>query len=54
MEQLDRILRGPPIKIIVTSGHRQVDPGDMPDESRFFGMPYHVDAVVSAMRGMIA
>lgn len=44
----------PPIKIIVTSGHRRVSLDDIPAESRFFGKPYRADAVASAMREMMA
>ena len=32
--------RWPPIKIIVTSGHRVVDIADLPDGSVFFSKPY--------------
>lgn len=43
----------PPIKIIVTSGHRKVETDDIPAKSRFFGKPYRADAVALAMREMI-
>lgn len=46
--------RWPPIKIIVTSGHRKVGMDDIPADSRFFGKPYRADAVASAMREMLA
>jgi CheY-like chemotaxis protein len=32
--------RWPPVKIIVTSGHRMVDSADLPAGSRFFSKPY--------------
>lgn len=44
----------PPIKIIVTSGHRNVSMDDIPAKSRFFGKPYQAKAVASAMREMVA
>ena len=46
--------RWPPIKIIVTSGHRNVELQDIPAESRFFGKPYQSQAVVTAMFEMLA
>jgi two-component system, response regulator PdtaR len=45
--------RWPPIKIIVTSGHRKVAMKDLPDDSLFFAKPYQGSAVASAMRGML-
>jgi DNA-binding NtrC family response regulator len=45
--------RWPPIKIIVTSGHRTVATAELPDASRFFTKPYAGDAVASAMREMV-
>lgn len=45
--------RWPPIKIIVTSGHRKVVLADIPTESRFFGKPYRAEAVAEAMREML-
>lgn len=46
--------RWPPVKIIVTSGHKKVGLSDMPQDSRFFGKPYSVTAVADAMRDMVA
>lgn len=46
--------RWPPIKIIVTSGHRRVGESDMPDHSRFFSKPYQAEAIAAAAREMIA
>jgi CheY-like chemotaxis protein len=45
--------RWPPIKIIVTSGHRMVSMADLPDECRFFYKPYRAEAVASAVREMV-
>lgn len=45
--------RWPPVKIIVTSGHRKVAMAELPDDSRFFAKPYVGNAVASAMREMV-
>ena len=45
--------RWPPIKIIVTSGHREVSMRDLPADGRFFGKPYHADMVAAAMKEMV-
>lgn len=45
--------RWPPIKIIVTSGQREVDVGDMPKGCRFFRKPYAPEAISHAMRLMV-
>ena len=46
--------RWPPIKIVVTSGHRQVDVQDLPVEAQFFSKPYNPDTIVSAFRDMMS
>ena len=46
--------RWPPIKIIVTSGHRKVAISDLPAGSRFIDKPYRGEAVASAMLEMLA
>ena len=46
--------RWPPIKIIVTSGHRNISLDDLPSNSLFFEKPYSGKAVASAMREMLA
>lgn len=46
--------RWPPIKIIVTSGHRKVTLDDIPGESRFFSKPHRPEEVAQAMREMVA
>lgn len=46
--------RWPPIKIIVTSGHRTVQLADIPLDSRFFGKPYRASAIADAAREMLA
>jgi CheY-like chemotaxis protein len=46
--------RWPPIKIIVTSGHRKVAISDLPAGSRFIDKPYRGEAVASAVLEMMA
>ena len=45
--------RWPPVKIIVTSGHRRVSIDDLPDDSRFMPKPYTGREVATAMREII-
>ena len=42
--------RWPPIKIVVTSGHRKVNVDDLPVEAQFFAKPYSFDKLVTALR----
>ncbi len=44
--------RWPPIKIIVTSGHRRIDVDALPVEARFMAKPYDLDAVILSIREM--
>ena len=46
--------RWPPVKIIVTSGHRIIEVTDLPDGSVFFSKPYRHDAVMTSVRKMLA
>ncbi|WEK06800.1 MAG: hypothetical protein P0Y65_13665 [Candidatus Devosia phytovorans] len=46
--------RWPPIKIIVTSGHRKVHLSDIPAESRFFSKPYRAADIAAAAREMMS
>jgi DNA-binding NtrC family response regulator len=46
--------RWPPIKIVVVSGHMQVDQNDMPADSRFFGKPFQADKMIAELRAMIS
>ena len=46
--------RWPPIRIIVTSGHRKVELGDLPKESRFLDKPYAADEVASVVREIVS
>jgi hypothetical protein len=45
--------RWPPIKIIVTSGHRKVQLADIPQKSRFLGKPYAARDIASAAVEML-
>lgn len=46
--------RWPPVKIVVTSGHRIVEITDLPDGSVFFSKPYHHGNVVSSFRELLS
>ncbi len=45
--------RWPPIRIVVTSGHRKIDAGALPPEALFFSKPYSKNDVASMMRTMV-
>jgi len=45
--------RWPPIKIVVVSGHVQLDESDLPTNSRFFGKPFEVQKMIAELRGLI-
>jgi len=42
--------RWPPVKIIVTSGHRKVGLLDLPTDARFLPKPYNPDTVAALFR----
>jgi DNA-binding NtrC family response regulator len=46
--------RWPPIKIVVVSGHVQVDESDLPPHSRFFGKPFEAQRMIDELRHLIA
>ncbi|HLV85090.1 MAG TPA: response regulator [Devosia sp.] len=46
--------RWPPVKIVVTSGHRMVEITDLPDGSVFHAKPYRHDEVVASFRELTA
>ena len=46
--------RWPPIKIVVVSGHVQLDESDLPPNSRFFGKPFEAQKMVNELRGLIS
>jgi CheY-like chemotaxis protein len=45
--------RWPPIKIVVVSGHVQVDENQLPSDSRFFGKPFEAQKMISELRELI-
>lgn len=45
--------RWPPVRIVVVSGHRNVEITDIPDGSVFFSKPYSTKAIVGSMREML-
>ncbi len=45
--------RWPPVKIIVTSGHRNMSDDTLPIVGRFFSKPYDPSRVIHAIREMI-
>ena len=46
--------RWPPVKIVVTSGHRVVEVTDLPDGSVFFSKPYHHARVMTSFRELLS
>jgi CheY-like chemotaxis protein len=44
--------RWPPIKIVVTSGHRKVAVDDLPVEAQFIAKPYSFDKIVTTFRSL--
>lgn len=45
--------RWPPVRIMVTSGHRVVEITHIPDGSVFFSKPYQHSAIVKTMRELV-
>lgn len=45
--------RWPPVRIIVTSGHRSVEPSDIPEGGVFLSKPYVHQAVMQSMRSLL-
>lgn len=46
--------RWPPIKIIVTSGHRKVEQNALPDPGQFFPKPYDAQRIISSIRQLVS
>jgi CheY-like chemotaxis protein len=45
--------RWPPVKIIVTSGHRHLGENDLPPGSRFHAKPYDHSAITASMNELL-
>ena len=45
--------RWPPVKIVVTSGHKTAEVTDMPDGSLFFSKPYRHDEIAATFRDLV-
>lgn len=45
--------RWPPIKIIITSGHRHLSDDQLPVEGKFFDKPYNASLLISTMKDMV-
>jgi CheY-like chemotaxis protein len=46
--------RWPPVKIVATSGHVKISPGDLPQGSRFLRKPYTPVEIMKALRELTA
>ena len=46
--------RWPPVKIVMTSGHKMVEITDLPDGSLFFSKPYRHLEIASAFRNIVS
>lgn len=46
--------RWPPVRLMVASGHKIVEEGSLPPDSRFFPKPYADHAIADAMARMLA
>jgi CheY-like chemotaxis protein len=43
--------RWPPIELILTSGHFNLNDSDLPERGRFFSKPYRDEQIISALQG---
>jgi hypothetical protein len=46
--------RWPPVRIVVTSGHRMVDITDLPDGGVFFSKPYRHKDIAASFRELMS
>ncbi|MCG6116159.1 MAG: response regulator [Mesorhizobium sp.] len=46
--------RWPPVRIVVTSGHRAVELTDLPEGSLFYAKPYDHAAIAQSLRGLLS
>jgi two-component system, response regulator PdtaR len=44
--------RWPPVSIIATSGHFEIQAGDLPADARFVPKPYQSEQIISAIRDL--
>lgn len=53
---MSHVVRGrwPPMKFLIVSGHRKVEQGQLPAESKFFSKPYDEAEIVSALHSLAA
>lgn len=45
--------RWPPVKIVVVSGHEQVNEDELPEGSRFFSKPFEAEKMIAELRTLI-
>ena len=45
--------RWPPIKIVIVSGHIELQANDMPHDSRFYGKPFRADQMIKDLRALV-
>jgi two-component system, response regulator PdtaR len=45
--------RWPPVKIVVVSGHKQVNEDELPEGSRFFSKPFEAEKMIAELRTLI-
>lgn len=45
--------RWPPVRIVVTSGHRQVEITDIPDGSVFYSKPYDHKTIIASFNDLL-
>jgi DNA-binding NtrC family response regulator len=45
--------RWPPVKIVVVSGHTQVDQVELPTGSRFFSKPFQAQKMIAELRTLV-
>lgn len=46
--------RWPPLRIVITSGHRDLSATELPQGAQFFAKPYNADRIVETFRTLIA
>ena len=46
--------RWPPIKIIIVSGHLEIETAELPPKSKFFKKPFDTEALIEELRALAA